>query len=142
MEQASWKLNGIFNADAQKCYEEIGDGKVTPESVLERARDEDSELHKCFCWDDTEAAEKFRLMQARQVIQFLVVRPKVENPQPVRMFQITSERNVYQPTRLFLTQPDEYQTLLKRAKQELAAIRERYKTLTELESVFEAIESL
>jgi len=34
--EVEWKINGIFKADAQKVYEEIGDRKVTPEEVLEK----------------------------------------------------------------------------------------------------------
>ena len=37
---------------------------------------------------------------------------------------------------------DEYKELLKRAKAELAAFKERYKTLTELETVLEAIDAV
>ena len=80
--------------------------------------------------------------QARQVIQFLVIVPKKEEDTPTRVFQISSERTVYKPTRTFLTNQDEYQSLLNRAKAELVAIRNRYEQLAELETVFDAIDSL
>lgn len=142
MEQVAWKVNGIFKADPQKVYEEIGDTNISPEEVLNKARNKKSELHKCFIWDDSIAAEKYRLGQARQIIQLLVVKPVEEVHTPVRVYQITSERNVYQPTRLFMEQPDEYKVLLERAKGELRAIKERYKILSELETIFEAIDEL
>lgn len=141
--EVEWKINGIFKADAQKVYEEIGDRKVTPEEVLEQARnDENSELHKCFEWDDSVAAEKYRLTQARQVIQFLVIKPEKKDEPQVRVFQITTETNNYQPTRLFIQQPDEYKALLQRAKNELSAFKTRYKTLSELENVFAEIDKV
>lgn len=141
--EVEWKINGIFKANAQKVYEEIGDRKVTPEEVLEQAKnDEYSELHKCFEWDDSIAAEKYRLSQARQIIQLLVIKPEKKEEPLVRVFQITTETNNYQPTRLFLEQPDEYKALLQRAKNELAALKSRYKTLSELEKVFEAIDEI
>lgn len=142
MEQVKWKLNGIFNADAQKVYEEIGDTQISPEEVLEKARKKKSELHKCFEWDDSIAAEKYRLNQARMLLRFLVIAPVKEDDEPVRVYQVTSERNVYQPTRLFLQNPDEYNALLKRAKNELIAIKNRYKSLSELDAVFAAIDEL
>lgn len=142
MEQVKWKLNGIFNADAQKVYEEIGDTQISPEEVLEKARKKKSELHKCFEWDDSIAAEKYRLNQARMLLRFLVIVPAKEDDEPVRVYQVTSERNVYQPTRLFLQNPDEYNALLRRAKNELIAIKNRYKSLSELEAVFAAIDEL
>lgn len=141
--EVEWKINGIFKADAQKVYEEIGDRKVTPEEVLEQARnDKSSELHKCFEWNDSVAAEKYRLVQARQVIQFLVIKPEKKEEPQVRVFQITTEANNYQPIRLFLEQPDEYKALLQRAKNELSALKTRYKTLSELENVFAEIDKV
>lgn len=142
MEQVTWKVPGIFKADAQKVYEEIGDVQITPEEVLKKARNRRSELHKCFIWDDSIAAEKYRLGQARQIIQLLVVKPVEEEHTPLRIYQITSERNTYQPTKLFMEQPNEYAILLERAKNELKAIETRYKMLAELEDVFMAIDEL
>lgn len=43
-------------------------GKLTPALVVQVARDEDHPLHSHFEWDDTVAAERYRLHQARQVI--------------------------------------------------------------------------
>ena len=142
--EVEWKIKGIFQADAQKVFEEIGETQVTPEEVLAKARaDVNSELHKCFEWDDSIAAEKYRLGQARQIIQMLVIKPKEVAPDPpVRVFQITSQTNVYQPCKMFLTQPNEYQKLLERAKAELRSFAERYKQLSELEDVLRAINEI
>lgn len=142
MEKVEWKIKGIYKADAQKCYEEIGEDSVSPESVLKKARNKKSELHKCFEWDNSVAAEKFRLHQARLIICNLVVVTTSKEDEPVRVYQITSEKNTYQPTKFFLQQPDEYQILLQRAKGELKAIQNRYKMLSELELVFSAIDEL
>ena len=140
--QAEWKVKGLYKADAQKVADEIGSGQITPQEVLEKARDVNSELHKCFEWDDSIAAEKYRLQQARSIIINLVYVPKKEEEQTVRCFSLTSTARTYQPTQQFLVQEDEYQTLLKRALAELEAFKRKYHTLTELESVFEAIETV
>ena len=140
--QAEWKIKGIYKADAQKVADEIGEGKVTRQAVLEKARDENSELHKCFEWDDGVASEKSRLQQARAIVVNLVYAPKAKEEEPVRCFQITTERCTYQPTKQFLVQENEYQSLLARAKAELESFKRKYATLTELESVFEAMESI
>lgn len=47
-------------------------GSVTPSSVVEDARDPKSPLHECFDWDDGIAAEKWRLAQARNVINCII----------------------------------------------------------------------
>lgn len=44
----TWRIQGYYKADAQKIAEEIGFGEFTPMEVLEKAKDETTELHKCF----------------------------------------------------------------------------------------------
>ena len=139
---AEWRIKGIYKADAQKVADEIGERSITPQEVLEKAKDENSELHKCFEWDNDVAAEKYRLEQARKIIINLVYVPTKKEEQQVRCFQITSEKHVYQPTKHFLVQENEYQALLKRAKNELESFKKKYATLSELETVFLAIESI
>ena len=74
-----WKVKGIFKADANKCYAEMLDlENITPQAVLEKAKDENSELHKCFEWDNDVAAEKYRTIQAGNVIRMLYIEPKSE----------------------------------------------------------------
>lgn len=142
--KVTWKpyASNFHKADAQKCFEEMGDTDITPEKVLEIAKDENTELHKCFEWDDGIAAEKYRLSQARQIITFLIVHDDNKENEPLRVFQISSEKQVYQPIKMFLENESEYKILLKRAKTELVNIRNRYKQLSELEEVFTAIDSL
>lgn len=145
MERISWKFDGLFKGDAEKCHAECETlEELTPENVLSLAEDEETELHKCFIWDNDEAAHRYRLTQARQIIQsFVIKRDESEKTLPViRAYQITTEKNVYQSTRLFLKNKDEYEALLLRAKRELKAFRERYKSLSELEEIFEAIDAI
>lgn len=142
MKQVKWKFDRLYNASAQKVAEEIGDEETTPEKVLEKAKDEKSELHKCFEWNDSVAAEKYRLEQARCIIRNLVYVPAKEDDPPVRYYSITQERHVYQPTKFFIQQVDEHEKLLKRALEELRAFKQKYKTLSELESVLGAIEEV
>lgn len=139
---AEWRVKGIYKADAQKVADEIGNDKITPQEMIEKARNEQSELHKCFEWNDTVAAEKYRLQQARIVLSMLVFKPKAVEEQPVRMFSLTTEKSVYQPTKQFLVQADEYQDLLKRALAELEAFKRKYRTINELEGLFEAIDAI
>ena len=138
--QVEWRIKGIYKADANKVAGEIGSGKITPEEVLEIARNKDSELHKCFEWDDGIAAEKYRLTQARGILLNLYYVPQKKDSEPVRKFSLTNEKKAYQDTVSFLVQEDEYQGLLKRARAEMESFKKKYHTLTELQQVFEAME--
>lgn len=133
-----FKIHGIYKADPQKCYEELPE-VVTPENVLEVAKDKNTELHKCFTWSDSEAAHKWRLKEARQLIQLFVVKTEKQEVYKPRIFQATSERNVYQERTYFIQNKDEYTALVNRAKAELIAMQNRYKEITEMENIFEAI---
>lgn len=139
-ENVKWKVDGIFKADANECYKEIVSlEQITPKAILDFARDENSELHKCFEWDNDLAAEKYRTIQAGNVIRMLYIEPKSEDTPPVRVLSRTSD-TVYHPTRTFLKNHNEYEDLLKRALSELESFRLKYKTLSELEQVFEQID--
>lgn len=139
-ENVKWKVDGIFKADANECYREISSlEQITPKAILDFARDENSELHKCFEWDNDLAAEKYRTIQAGNVIRMLYIVPKNADAPPVRVLSRTSD-TVYQPTRTFVKNQNEYEDLLKRALSELESFRLKYKTLSELEQVFEQID--
>ena len=138
----TWRIQGYYKADAQKVAEEIGFGKFTPMEVLEKAKDETTELHKCFEWNDSIAAEKYRLEQAKNIIRMLVYEKETKEQQVVRYYAKTETKSVYQPTKQFLVQEDEYQGLLRRALAELEAFKNKYHTLTELESIFDAMETI
>ena len=49
-------------------------GRITPARVVEAARDPESPLHRYIDWDDTTAARKYRLVQARNLIRVVIVR--------------------------------------------------------------------
>jgi protease II len=144
MERICWAIEKLHKGDAQKCYDECQSlPEITPENVLEKARDKKTELHKCFEWNDSIASEKYRLIQARQIIQhFVIVQEEKEEAPKIRSYQITTKCNTYEPTRMFLQKPDEYAALLERAKNELEAFKRRYQMLAELEQLFEAINEL
>ena len=53
-----------------KFIEESG-GRFRPQDLVDAARPANSPLHKLFEWDDTEAAEHWRLHQARVIVATL-----------------------------------------------------------------------
>ena len=144
-----WSVNGFFKADANKCYKEIheiGD-EVKPEQVLNKARDETSELHKCFDWDDTIAAEKYRLHQARLVINHLIVvthETEDEEKEPVQ-FRVmlkndSSKDSGYKQTLVMVRDEDEYKKMLDQAYRELRSFKQKYSCLSELAEIIALID--
>lgn len=145
--QAAWKpgFSSLHKADAQLVADEIasiGDS-ATPEQILDKARNPNTELHKCFEWDNEKAADAYRLQQARQVVCHLVIKETVaENRPPIRFFFKTESGGGYQPTQIILQDQDKHQELVASVMRDLIAIRNKYKNLAEFDSVFSAIDEL
>lgn len=123
-------------------------GAITPELVLEDARDSGAMLHDCFEWQDSVAAEKYRLSQAGALIRNLVVvnvqEQKPEKHGAVRAFVNVSEetQGLYKSVGVVSRCPEEREQVLKRAMQELNAFREKYQSLSEFFDVFQAIDRM
>lgn len=131
---------------AVKVYNEIvsiGDS-ATPEQIVERARDESSELHKCFTWDDKEAADKWRKQEARYIRHFLVIRNENDDTKPeLRALHFTTSGEGYKTAERVFKNPDEYSALLQRAYAELHAFAERYRRFKdEFGEILELIDQL
>jgi len=62
--------------DAQKIGEELEEIKskklLNPSNIVERAKNPKSILHQYFEWDNNEAAEKWRLQQARNITNHIL----------------------------------------------------------------------
>jgi hypothetical protein len=57
------------------------DGLLRAVTVVEHARDPGTALHTCFEWDDTRAAERYRLAQARHLLRVaVIILPSLEEP--------------------------------------------------------------
>jgi len=138
-----WRLYK-FNADPNKCYQEIKSlgQECTTEQVLDLARNPETELHRCFDWDDTVAAEKWRMEQARLVCRSLVVVVQKYETEPVklRIFEHDHEEKVYRETRLTFRNEDQYSRLLNQAKTEMNQFTKKYRTIVELSGVIEQME--
>lgn len=57
------------------------DGRVTPDMVVADAKRVTSPLHSLFDWDDSEAAHKWRIEQARTIIRSVKVTVTVDRKQ-------------------------------------------------------------
>lgn len=85
-----WKQASRVHLDAElvgKAFEAIEqrDGNITPARVVDEARPENAPLHPAFEWDDTVAAETYRMEQAKYLIRMLVVTDvHPEQTEPVR----------------------------------------------------------
>ena len=126
----------------------LNGGLLRAVDVVEEARHPASPLHDRFNWDDTEAAHQWRLQQARQLIRVKVEYLPYQEPRyEVRAFvSLMPDRQVpacgYRVMAEVLSEPARRQQLLGDALAELNRWRVKYFQLTELDSVFRAMERI
>ena len=165
----SWNYNfgakvsaDVVGATFEKLEEE--QGQVNGENFLEASRPVDSATHNLFEWDDSVAAEKFRLSQSRQYIRALTV-TIVNIPQTIQRqgVKITTDSGKAKPmpitTRAYvdtapgrttkgayinietaLSDEDKRKVVLEHAYAELQMFEKKYELYGELADVFSAIE--
>ena len=144
-----WKIPNIWKQDANIVGRELkllaDENKLSPVQVLEIAKDVNSPLHDLFEWDDTVAAEKYRLLQAQKIIQQIVIvndHPNAE-VREVRAFVTECKNNGhYQVITKVIEDPNAYDVLLKRAKLELQAFRNKYQSILEFKELFDEIDKV
>lgn len=141
---ATWEkgFESFHKADAQKVAEEImaiGES-ATPQQIVDKAKDARSELHRCFTWDNNIAADKWRLHEARTLVCHLVIQTEDEDEEvpEVRFFHRIDGGGYKQLTRIFRRE-DEYQALLRQAYADLAALKQKYRNLQELDWLWDQI---
>lgn len=130
--KVKWKGSRFAAADPEKVYREIeslGESCRTGD-ILEKAKDETTELHKCFEWNDTVAAHKWRMHTARNIcceLVVTVVEHQKEGPKTFRLIQKTSEG--YEPMVLIAKSPDKMEELRERMRLDAIRFVERYEAL-------------
>ncbi len=128
-----------------KRLAEERDGVLTPEAVVDAARVKSCPLHKCFEWDDTEAAAAWRLHQARNLLRVCVqILPNDKAGTECKVFvSLTPDREEtgggYRLLTRVLSQADQRAQLLADALAELRVFQAKYEALTELADVFAAV---
>jgi hypothetical protein len=91
---------GFNDSKAQVYGEElaritdINNGELTPKAVLEAAAEEDSVLNELFEWDNSKAAYKYRINQARDLISHITQVVVIEGKQSKQrsFFSVRTEK--------------------------------------------------
>jgi len=128
-------------------------GLLDPQMVVDYARNPETALHSRFEWDDTEAAEKYRLWQARQIIRMeLVVIEEPVTKQTIQIRQYVSlpsdriitgrERKGYREITSVLKDDEKRQELFKAAKQDMIIFKRKYQMLQQVSKVINTIDEI
>lgn len=123
------------------------DMMLKPEDVIEFARDPKTALHSRFDWNNTNAAQQWRLFQARQLIRVSIRHIGGAIQTPIRAFvSLKSDRyqdgGGYRSMVTVLNDAERRAEMLRDALADLIAIRRKYNQLQELSQVFAAVDQL
>lgn len=126
---------------ARRSIEEIEEkdenGVVKAEAVVEAARHPDHVLHRYFEWDDSAAAEQWRLMQARALIRkVMVTMPTEEGGKKVpKYISLRNDRKKpgggYRPAKSIVRSKKLLAELEETAKKDLDGFLGRFELLKE-----------
>jgi hypothetical protein len=148
-----WKQER-FPVKAQEAGEELErmqarNNGITPQIVVEESKPKDSTLHKCFEWDDTKAAGKFREQQARVLIANIItvrVEEDQEEIKPVRAFvnvtDCDDEPSKYISLETALNDENYKKQMIGNALKELKSFQQKYRNLKELGGLFDEINKI
>lgn len=120
-------------------------GLLMPAQVVEFAKNPETALHARFTWEDTEAAQRWRLHEAREVIRVHVT-VIGESAEPVRAYvSLSTDRRDgggYRAVVDILESPEQHAQMVADALNELRAFKRKYDHLTALRPLWRAMEDL
>lgn len=122
-------------------------GILTPSQVVAAAKNPRSPLHGNFDWNDTAAAKKWRLHQARNMLRVCVWYDDTDQiKEPVKVFvSLTTDRKENEGYRVItdvLSDEEAREQMFADALAELVRFRKKYAILQELGKIFEEIENI
>lgn len=125
------------------------EGILKADLVVEYASDPNSAMHSWFTWDDTEAAEQWRLHEARMLIRINVTSVENEDESlPMRVYvsmeddRYNRQGGGYRSMEEVLTDVQLRDSLLAQATREFDRWQAKYEHLIELSEVFKAMEKV
>lgn len=127
-------------ADPQVIGEELdrirvsAGGQLEPQAVVNAARNKKNPLHPFLEWDDSRAAEAFRLDQARAIVRLVrVVDEETEEGSARAFISLAGVGGIsYRSVQEVKTSRDLAEAVLAAADRDLAAFERRYRELREI----------
>lgn len=129
----------IIGAEFEKLREH---GYVTAPRVLAASKDMTSDLHYFFEWDNEIASDKWRLQQARRMVEHITIR--IVKNVPIASEKIIVKSKDQQKKPNVVAKPvefvDHYQETVNKAIRSAQKWRNKYRDIEELEAIFSAID--
>ncbi len=137
-----------IKGDVQVIGEHIADltgskGELSPEEVVDDARSPSSPIHNEFEWNDSKAADKYRLEQARYLLRSYTVTWVEQQVEMTTVAMVSIEEDTeatYRSTRKVLSNKELREKWKDQALRELRSWRAKYAHVKELADIFKAVD--
>jgi hypothetical protein len=116
-------------------------GAITPETVLDAAKNKRSPLHALFTWDNSEAAHQFRLQQARTLlnnIQVTIIHDG--NPKVISVYEVITNNDSRSYKHIESFTPDDIHQVKMRTIAELNTLKTKLGIYNEFHHVVKVLE--
>lgn len=128
--------------EVQKTY------GLTADNLLKKASKKSSSLYEFFDWDNSSAGDKWRLQQARLLINEIKIVVEDKEMYAFENVNVTVEENTkfnsreYKPIVEIMNNEDYRKQLIQKALSEIGYWQERHSDLTELNPIFIAVKEI
>lgn len=144
MEGYNWKMKGLAKrvdpsiaAEELKRIQDIY-GSITPEILVKEAKKRNSPLHKIFEWNDSKAAENYRLQQARILLNNIQVSIITDNEvKNISVYEVTSVKEGYKSIDTF--SPDDIEYVRITIERDLFFLKKKLSLYKQFDKVLECI---
>lgn len=145
-----WKMPALFKGispiDAYNEIERIKtrhSGEITAKILLSESRNHKCVFHSYFNWNDEDAAEKFRLRQARDLLQNIQLHIIADGqPKTIRVFEVTKTdgngKGVYKNIETLT--PNDIEYIAVQALRALQTYRDKLSIYRQFESVIKHLD--
>lgn len=112
--------------------------KLSPEAVIRSAKDKESPFHNQFTWDNKSAAHKWRIQEANEIIQAVVIQSPDGVEKPVYKVKVTMAPTT---VKAYTEAPINDEEFVKeQVKNTLVSIWQRHKGISEYALIWKAVE--
>jgi hypothetical protein len=97
--------------------------RLTPQVVVDESRTDDAPLHPAFEWDDNIAGERYRHIQAKDLIKTVeVIQPAKDGPEPEPAYvNVSKSARRYEPVAEVVKSPQMFESAFLQACERLRA---------------------
>ncbi len=122
-----WSARGVkaqVAGDELERIRKANDGRLDAKQVVEEARPEGAPLHDTLTWDDSKAAEQFRIREARDLIRCIRILVVGSKSEPAYVNVKIEDAQYYQATRVAIRNKDEWKSALRGVQANVAAAQQ------------------